>query len=95
MSKSTNTEKTLADLKREVAELSGLSLATGVILTQLLQKIASREMNPQGAAGQIVNNARAAIEGFTASQNSDPVMKARALEAVQQYEDQIRSVLRE
>ncbi|ADJ23997.1 MAG: hypothetical protein J0H36_08505 [Hyphomicrobium denitrificans] len=95
MSESTNTEKTLADLKREVAELSGLSLATGVILTQLLQKIASREMNPQGAAGQIVNNARAAIEGFTASQNSDPVMKARALEAVQQYEDQIRSVLRE
>ncbi|CEJ89109.1 conserved hypothetical protein [Hyphomicrobium sp. GJ21] len=95
MSESTNTEKALADLKREVAELSGLSLATGVILTQLLQKIASREMNPQGAAGQIVNNARAAIEGFTASQNSDPVMKARALEAVQQYEDQIRSVLRE
>ena len=95
MSESTNTEKTLADLKREVAELSGLSLATGVILTQLLQKIASREMNPQGAAGQIVNNARAAIEGFTASQNSDPVMKARALEAVQQYEDQIRSVLPE
>lgn len=95
MSESTNTEKTLADLKREVAELSGLSLATGVILTQLLQKIASREMNPQGAAGQIVNNARTAIEGFTASQNSDPVMKARALEAVQQYEDQIRSVLRE
>jgi hypothetical protein len=95
MSESTNTEKAIADLKREVAELSGLSLATGVILTQLLQKIASREMNPQGAAGQIVNNARAAIEGFTASQNSDPVMKARALEAVQQYEDQIRSVLRE
>jgi hypothetical protein len=95
MSETTNTEKALADLKREVAELSGLSLATGVILTQLLQKIASREMNPQGAAGQIVNNARAAIEGFTASQNSDPVMKARALEAVQQYEDQIRSVLRE
>lgn len=91
----TNTEKTLADLKREVAELSGLSLATGVILTQLLQKIASREMNPQGAAGQIVSNARAAIEGFTAAQNSDPVMKARALEAVTQYEDQIRSVLRE
>ena len=83
MSETTNTEKALADLKREVAELSGLSLATGVILTQLLQKIASREMNPQGAAGQIVNNARAAIEGFTASQNSDPVMKARALEAVQ------------
>ena len=93
MAESSTTEKVLADLKREVAELSGLSLATGVILTQLLQKIASREMNPQGAAGQIVNNARAAIEGFTAGHKSDPVMKARALEAVTQYEDQIRSVL--
>lgn len=95
MPESTNTDQVIADMKREISELSGLSLATGVILTQLLQKIASREMNPQGAAGQIVNNARAAIEGFTAGQKSDPVMKARALEAVTQYEDQIRSVLRE
>lgn len=95
MTESKNTDQAIADLRREVAELSGLSLATGVILTQLLQKIASREMNPQGAAGQIVNNARAAIEGFTAQQRSDPIMKARALEAVKQYEDQIRSVLRD
>ncbi|HVJ77888.1 MAG TPA: hypothetical protein VM620_08640 [Hyphomicrobium sp.] len=95
MAESKDTNEAIAELKREIAELSGLSLATGVILTQLLQKIASREMNPQGAAGQIVNNARAAIEGFTAQQNSDPVMKARALDAVKQYEDQIRSVLRE
>ena len=29
----------IAKLKRETAELAGLSLATGVILTQLLQKI--------------------------------------------------------
>ena len=95
MAESKDTNEAIAELKREIAELSGLSLATGVILTQLLQKIASREMNPQGAAGQIVNNARAAIEGFTAQQKSDPVMKARAIEAVKQYEDQIRSVLRE
>jgi hypothetical protein len=95
MAESTTTNETLADIKRELAELSGLSLATGVILTQLLQKIASREMNPQGAATQIVNNARDAIEGFTAAQKSDPVMKARALEAITQYENQIRSVLRE
>jgi hypothetical protein len=95
MAESTTTNETLADIKRELAELSGLSLATGVILTQLLQKIASREMNPQGAASQIVNNARDAIEGFTAAQKSDPVMKARALEAITQYENQIRSVLRE
>jgi hypothetical protein len=95
MAESTTTNETLADIKRELAELSGLSLATGVILTQLLQKIASREMNPQGAASQIVNNARDAIEGFTAAQKSDPVMKTRALEAITQYENQIRSVLRE
>ena len=95
MAESNTTDQVIADMKREISELSGLSLATGVILTQLLQKIASREMNPQGAAGQIVHNARAAIEGFTAAQQSDPVMKARAIEAVNQYEDQIRSVLRE
>lgn len=95
MAETKNTDQAIAELKREISELSGLSLATGVILTQLLQKIASREMNPQGAAGQIVNNARAAIEGFTAQQKSDPVMKARAIEAVKQYEDQIRSVLRD
>ena len=90
-----NTHEAIAQLKHENAELSGLALATGVILTQLLQKICAREMNPQAAAGQIVNNARAAIEGFTAHAGSDPVMKARALEAVMQYEEQIRSVLRD
>ena len=95
MADTKDTNEAIAELKREIAELSGLSLATGVILTQLLQKIASREMNPQGAAGQIVSNARAAIGGFTSQHKSDPAMKARALEAVKQYEDQIRSVLRE
>jgi hypothetical protein len=89
----TDTNAAIADLKREIAELSGLSLATGVILTQLLQKICLREMSPQRAATEIVTNARAAIEGFTAKEKSDPAMKARALQAVQQYEDQIRSVL--
>jgi hypothetical protein len=88
-----DTSEAIADLKRENAELSGLALATGVILTQLLQKIVSREMNPQGAATTIVANARAAIEGFTAAAGADPVMKERALAAVKQYEDQIRSVL--
>ena len=90
-----DTNETIAELKREIAELSGLSLATGVILTQLLQTICKRELNPQGSAGQIVDNARAAIAAFTKEHASDPVMTARALEAVQQYEDQIRSVLRE
>lgn len=93
MTTSKDTNETIAELKRENAELSGLALATGVILTQLLQKIVSREMNPQGAATTIVTNARNAIEGFTTAAGSDPVMKARALAAVKQYEDQIRSVL--
>lgn len=88
-----DTAAEIAALKREVQELSGLSLATGVILTQLLQTICKRELNPQQSAGKIVANAREAIEGFTAQANSDPAMKARALDAVKQYEDQIRSVL--
>jgi hypothetical protein len=83
----------IEELKRQNEELSGLALATGVILTQLLQANCKRELNPQGAATRIMTNAREAIEGFTASTGADPVMKKRALEAVQQYEDQIRSVL--
>jgi hypothetical protein len=95
MADSKDMNQAIAELKRENAELSGLALATGVILTQLLQKICAREMNPQGAATQIVSNAREAIEGFTTMKKVDPLMKSRALEAVQQYEDQIRSVLRD
>ena len=90
-----DTNDEIAKLKREIAEVNGLALATGVILTQLLQKICSREMVPQKAAGTIVDNARAAIEGFTAEVPADPVMKARALQAITQYEQQIRSVLRD
>lgn len=88
-----DTNEAVAALKRENAELSGLALATGVILTQLLQSICQRELNPQRAATKIMTNARDAIEGFSAATNVDPVTKTRALEAVQQYEDQIRSVL--
>ena len=89
-----DTNETIADLKREVAELSGLALATGVILTQLLQKTCMRELNPQGAATQIIENARKGIEGFTKEHGADPVTTERALKAVEQYEEQIRSVLR-
>ncbi len=89
----TDTNEAIAQLKRENAELSGLALATGVILTQLLQSMLKRELNPQQAAGKVMGNAREAIEGFTAQTGADPVMKARALDAVKQYEDQIRSVL--
>lgn len=87
------TSKAIEDLKRENAELQGLALATGVILTQLLQSICKRELNPHAAAGRIMTSAREAVEGFTAATKADPVMKKRALDAVQQYEDQIRSVL--
>jgi hypothetical protein len=95
MSTPSNDHDAIARLTRENAELSGLALATGVILTQLLQSICSRELNPQGAARKIMGNARDAIEGFTAKGDHDPVMKARALEAVTQYETQIRSALRD
>jgi hypothetical protein len=86
-------DEEIAKLKRENAELSGLALATGVILTQLLQTICKRELNPQSAASRIMANAREGVEGFTTATNADPVMKQRALEAVAQYEEQIRSVL--
>ena len=85
-------DEEIAKLKRENAELSGLALATGVILTQLLQTICKRELNPQSAAGRIMANARE-DEGFTTATNADPVMKQRALEAVAQCQEQIRSVL--
>jgi hypothetical protein len=88
-----DTNAAIAALKRENAELNGLVLATGVILTQLLQTICKRELNPQAAAGRIMTNAREGIEGFAAATHADPVLKQRALEAVKQYEEQIRSVL--
>ncbi len=48
-----DTNKAIEDLRRENIELSGMMLATGVILTQLLQSICKRELNPQAAAGRI------------------------------------------
>lgn len=86
-------DEAITALKRENAELSGMVLATGVILTQLLQSNCKRELNPQAAASRIMANARDAIQGFASTSNVDAVMKARALEAVKQYEEQIKSVL--
>jgi hypothetical protein len=88
-------KEALDRLARENAELRGLSLATGVILTQLLQTITLREMNPQNAATKVITNAESAIGGFQPDK-AEPlgeVMKQRALYAVKQYEDQLRSVL--
>lgn len=95
MSGPMDTNEQIALLKRENAELYGLALTTGIILTQLLQNICKRELNPQAAAGLIMKNARDGIEGFTSQHPTDPVTKARALDAVKQYEEQIRAVLRD
>jgi hypothetical protein len=95
MSDNKDVEARLETLARENAELNGLVLATGVILTQLLQSMTLRELNPQAAATRIVTNAEKAIEGFRAEETGPlaPVMKSRALAAVKQFEDQLRSVL--
>jgi hypothetical protein len=95
MSDTQDVQAAIEKLQRENAELNGLILATGVLLTQLLQANTLRELNPQAGATRIVTNAQKAIEAF----RPDPagplasVMKERALAAVKQYEDQLRSVL--
>lgn len=85
----------IAQLKHEIAELSGLALATGVLLTQLLQSNLKRELNPWNAATKMLGDARTAIEGFSPETTGerDPVMKQRALDALTQYETQLKSVL--
>ena len=50
MSDTKDVHAAIERLERENAELNGLILATGVILTQLLQGMTLRELNPQGAA---------------------------------------------
>ncbi len=91
MSNTKEVNDTLDRLARENAELSGLALATSVILTQLLQTLCQRELNPQNAATKIKANACDAVEAYNGQ--LDASVKARALEAVKQYEEQIRSVL--
>jgi hypothetical protein len=95
MSDNKELQAAVEKLQRENAELNGLILATGVLLTQLLQANTLRELNPWNGATRIISNAQKAIEAFSPEQG-DPlasVMKERALAAVKQYEDQIRSVL--
>lgn len=95
MTDTTDTTKEIAALKREIAELSGLALATGVLLTQLLQSNLKRELNPWNAATKMLTEARSAIEGFNPETTGErnPAMKQRALDALTQYETQLRSVL--
>jgi hypothetical protein len=80
MAQSNDIHEALERLARENAELSGLVLATGVILTQLLQAMCLRELNPQAAATKIITNAEEAIEAFKPEQAGphDAAMKARA-----------------
>lgn len=87
-------EKTVSELRAEVRDLSGMMLATGIILTQMLQTMTSRELNPHGSLDKLVENARDGIASFTKQTGADPAVTERALSAVKQYEDQIRSVLR-
>ena len=95
MSEIKEMQSAIEKLQRENAELNGLILATGVILTQLLQANTLRELNPQAGATRIVTNAQKAIEAFRPEEGSasSAIMKDRALAAVKQYEDQLRSVL--
>lgn len=95
MSDTKELQAAIEKLQRENAELNGLILATGVLLTQLLQANTLRELNPQNGATRIVTNAQKAIEAFRPEHGGPlaSVMKERALAAVKQYEDQIRSVL--
>lgn len=95
MSDSTDLAATIARLDRENAQLSGLVLATGVLLTQLLQSNLKRELNPWKSATKMLDEARAAIEGFKPESEGEhnPAMKARALEALAQFDEQIKAVL--
>lgn len=95
MTDTADTNEQIQALKHEIAELSGLALATGVLLTQLLQSNLKRELNPWNAATKMMADARTAIEGFNPETTGerDPAMKQRALDALTQYEAQLRSVL--
>ena len=95
MSTAPDLNETIDRLTRENAQLSGLVLATGVLLTQLLQSNLKRELNPWKSATKMLDEARTAIEGFkpeTAGEQN-PAMKERALEALAQYDEQIKAVL--
>ncbi len=82
-------------LVRENAKLQGESLATAILLTQLLQAICKTQMNPYAYATRIMNDARSAVDAFNPPDSPAqlPAMKSRALEMIKHYDEQIRSVL--
>lgn len=85
-------DKTLEALARQNAQLGGLAIATGAILTHLLQTMCLREMNPQFAATKIITNATKAIDDLKPGDDAGDAAQ-KALEAVKLYEAQIRAVL--
>jgi hypothetical protein len=95
MSNTKDVNETLDRLKRENSELSGLALATGVILTQLLQTMTMRELNPQRVATKIITNAAEAIQDFKPEEAEalNAAMRESAPKAVKHYEAQLRAVL--
>lgn len=95
MAETKNTSDALHELAREDAKLRGEVLATGVILTQLLQSICKQQLNPHAFATKIMTNAQNAVLAFKpdGDKQHDVIMKDYALETVKRYEEQIRSVL--
>lgn len=95
MSTAPDLNEKIERLTRENAQLSGLVLATGVLLTQLLQSNLKRELNPWKSATKMLDEARTAIEGFKPESEGEhnPAMKERALEALAQFDEQIKAVL--
>jgi hypothetical protein len=90
-----DTNDALSHLALENARLKGEILATGVILTQLLQSICRTQLNPHAFATRIMKDAQDAVQAFepAGDKANATVMKQSALETVQHYSEQIRSVL--
>ncbi len=82
-------------LKAENARIRGETLATGVILAQLLQSMAKQQLSPHAFATKIMKQAEEAVQGFNPGGDAvhNAVVKSAAVETVKHYEEQIRSVL--
>lgn len=95
MAETKDTNDVLDQLARENAKLRGQMLATGVILTQLLQSNCLTQLNPRGFATKIMKNASDAVGAFHLedADKHTGLMKETALKTVGQYDEQIQSIL--
>jgi hypothetical protein len=95
MAQTTDGTDALQKLAQENARLRGEVLATGIILAQLLQSAARKELNPHGFVTKIMQKAQEGVQGFHEGGELErqEIVKKSALETVQHYEEQIRSVL--